>query len=157
MRKIKWIGFFVAVIVAVLIIWTPTSKGSAQGQQSLAGWDCNMQNISGDYVVAAFGTVTGPNALGLPTGTYNSAATSTLDGFGNFTITPTTFVNGVMVQDGTQTITGVYTVGPKCTTDFFDQSGQVELTRAYGTAGHITVQGVSMVPGTNITYLIKRK
>jgi hypothetical protein len=156
MKSIKLIAFMAVAIAAVLMIWTTFSQNSTAANAS-AGWDCNQQNISGNYAYAAFGEVVGQNALGTPIGPFNSAATSYLDGKGNYTITPTTFVNGTLIQDGTQTLSGVYTVGPDCVVHFYDESAQLELVRTYGTAGHTTVQGVSMLAGTNITYLITRK
>ena len=156
MKNIKLIGFLAVAIAAVLIIWTTFSQNSTAASAP-AGWDCNVHNISGDYVVAGFGSVVDANNIfGFPVGPYNSAATSTLDGSGHYSITFTTFVGGALVLDGV-TINGVYTVGPNCSAHFYDSTGTVELVHTYGTAGHVSVQGVSMVPGTNITYLITRK
>ena len=156
MKSIKLIAAIAVTIAAVLVIWTTFSQNSTAASAS-AGWDCNEQNISGNYAIASFGTIVNPSPFYQATGPFSGAATSYLDGHGHYTITPTGFINGVMVFDGTQTIPGVYTVGPNCTVDFFDESGTFEFVRTYGTAGHTTVQGVSMVPGSSVTYLITRK
>lgn len=154
MRNIKWIGIFAIVVSVAFVVWAATFQGEAQASPASTGYTCNANTIAGTYVYAAFGTIDPGNPLGLPPGPYNAAATSQLFGDGTFELTSKTMYNGAPGVV-TEHFTGTFSIAENCGVTFYNQGFPTVFT--YGTTGHISVMGVSLIPGTHTTYLITRK
>ncbi|HSE98057.1 MAG TPA: hypothetical protein VLD57_07270 [Blastocatellia bacterium] len=107
-----------------------------------------MTNVAGTYAYAAFGTIAASNPVGMPAGLYNSAATLVLDGAGNFVVDAKTSYNGVIVDEHFE---GTYAVDEDCAVTFSVQG--VPFVYAIFTNNRKETRGVSLIPGTNVTFL----
>jgi hypothetical protein len=157
MKRIKWFNLILVVIAVVaVVVWASNTPNSAQGKSDLAGqgYTCNANSVSGTYIYAAFGTIHPGNTWGLPPGPYNAAATSELHGDGTYELTSRTMYTGAP-QAVTENFTGTFSIDENCGITFYVEDTPTVFT--YGAPGHITVMGVSLIPGTNTTYLITRK
>jgi hypothetical protein len=153
MRNLKWIGLPAVTLIAVLLLWPADLRSVAQEKEPLAGNNCSVQSAGGTYSFAIFGTTLPDNPYGLPPGPYNAAGTITLDGKGNYTLKDSSMKNGGPVLE--EVITGTYTVDG-CRLDF-NMFGTIPVAVMYSTDSLQHTQGVSLLEGTNWTYLGTRK
>jgi hypothetical protein len=147
--KIGLLGTLVGVALLISTA-TPRSAGvvAAAGGQA----NCNVANVAGTYAYAAFGTTFEGNAAGFPAGLYNSVATLKLDGAGNYVIDATTSYNGVIVPEHFE---GAYVVGDDCQVTYY--LGELAVVLGIVTNNRSQAQGMSLIPGTNVTFLTVRK
>jgi hypothetical protein len=148
MRSNIKIGIMGTLACVALLIWATAFPGAAQhagvGKQA----NCNVANVAGTYTYAAFGTNFAGNPAGFPAGPYNSAATLMLDGAGNFVVDAMTSYNGVIVDEHFE---GTYVVGADCAVTFFVQ-GSPSVYAVFAN-NRKEARGVSLIPGTNVTFL----
>jgi len=156
MRKNSFIGLLLVVVAIAALIWAASLPGSAQKMGADNRANCNIANVGGSYAYSAFGTIFAGNAAGYPAGAYNSAARLVLDGAGNYTVNAMTSYNGVVVPEQFQ---GSYSVDEGCAvTYYFEFGGQnVPAVFAYMTGNRDEARAISVIPGTNITYLTVRQ
>ena len=152
MRSNSKIGLLAALACAVLLIWAAPLPGAVQPAAAARQANCNMANVAGTYAYAAFGTVSAANPVGMPAGPYNSAATLVLDGAGNYTVTAKTSYNGLLVDEQFQ---GTYTVGDDCAVTFSVDGNP--YVYALFTNNRSETRGISLIPGTNVTFLTVSK
>ena len=152
MKKNSFIGVMLVVVAIAALIWVASLPGAAQKMGADNRANCNVANVGGSYAYAAFGTIYANNPAGYPPGAYNSTARLVLDGAGNYTVNAVTSYNGNIVPEQ---FAGVYTVGEGCAvTYYFEFGGQnVPAVFAYMTGNRDEARAISVIPGTNITYL----
>ncbi len=152
MRSNTKIGLLFTLACVALLMWASALPGEAQQAEVRRQANCNVANVAGTYAYAAFGTVSAANPAGLPAGPYNSAATLVLDGAGNFVVDAKTSYNGVIVDEHFE---GTYVVGEDCSVTYLLQGTPF----VYGlfTNNRKEARAISLIPGTNVTFLTVAK
>lgn len=154
MRSIDRIGILAIVLTIAVVIWAAADRGTAQEKSDFRD-DCNLNasSISGIYSHSASGIVHPGNPAGMPAGPYSSVATSTLRWDGTYTLNAKTVYNGLPAMN--ENVEGTFTV-EGCGVTFFNEE-EIPVVFTYSNSSHMMVHGLSLIPGTNITYLITRK
>lgn len=150
MRK-SIIGLIMFLVGAAAVAWMAGSPTSAQ--PAFHGGVCNRHTLAGNYIYSGFGTV-GTNPIGLPPGPYNTSARLVLDRQGNFEIDAMTSYNGTLVPEHFE---GTYEIGPGCSVTYLTQfpgaPTPIPAVFAYASQNRGEARGVSLLPGTNVTFL----
>jgi hypothetical protein len=152
MRKNIKIGLLGTLVGVALIIWAAAPRSASVAAAAGSPANCNVANVAGTYAYAAFGTVFAGNPAGFPPGAYNSVATLKLDGAGNYVIDAVTSYNGVIVPEHFE---GTYVVGDDCQVTYY--LGDLAAVLGIATNNRSAAQGMSLIPGTNVTFLTVRK
>jgi hypothetical protein len=142
----------ISVIACVgLFMWGTASRGVAQ-RDSVNAAACSAAHVAGTYSYAAFGTVFAGNPAGFPPGAYNTAATLVMDRTGNFVVDGKTSYNGTIMDDHFE---GTFAVGVDCSVTYFVQ-GLPSVYAVFANNGK-EARGVSLIPGTSVTFLTVAK
>jgi hypothetical protein len=148
MRSNIKIGIVGTLACVAILVWAVAFPSAAQHAGAGRQANCNVANVAGTYAYAAFGTISAGNPAGFPAGPYNSAATLVLDGAGNFIVDAKTSYNGVILDEHFE---GTYVVGEDCAVTFLVQG--VPFVYAIFTNNRKEARGMSLIPGTNVTFL----
>jgi hypothetical protein len=142
---------FLVVAVIALIGWLYSIPSAAQRADRPS--TCKNHNLDGNYTYIGFGTI-GTNPVGLPPGSYNTAARLVLTEKGEFTVEAMTSYGGTLVPEYFE---GTYEVGPGCAITYSVQfpgaPAPVPAVFAYTTTDRGEARGISLLPGTNVSYL----
>lgn len=154
MRNVNKIGILAIAITLAVVVWAAANSGSAQEKTTFRD-DCNLNaaSISGIYAHSASGVVHPGNPAGMPAGPISSVATSTLRPDGTFTLNAKTVYNGLPAID--ETVEGTFTVDG-CGVTFFN-ADELPVVFTYSNSSKMMIHGISLIPGTNVIYLITRK